>query len=468
MNKYKKLASDTALFAISSFASKCIIFLLLPLYTNVLSTEEYGTADLLYNVVNMVYPVMTLSIVEAALRFAFEKDVKKNEILTTAISFILGGTLILILISPLRYKFGNEIGAYWYWFVFLFLGYSLQCCFSYYSRGTNKTKLFAVQGIVHTCLAIILNIILLLVFHMGIKGYLIASIASYYITVIFVIVFGGYFKDIINVHYNKKLIKDMLIYSVPIIPSSVAWWINTSADRYFIIGIIGIGASGVYSAANKIPSILSVVTEIFNQAWQITAIKSFEDNDKISFYSEISTYFAVLCIGACSILITLSEFIGKILFAKQYFIGWTYVPVLLFAALFSSLSSFLATIFRTAKKTNILFISTSIGAAVNISLNYYFIKQFGTVGAAYSTLISFIIVFVTRFISSRKIIKIKCNYFKIIGSMTLVLVQSIIVADNLYGKYIISITVIIVLIIINFKEIKNILKSLFKLIVSRK
>ena len=77
MNKYKKLLTDTGLFVVSNFASKLLIFLLLPLYTNVLSTEEYAVADLITTTINLTFPVLTLSITEATLRFAFDKNVKK-------------------------------------------------------------------------------------------------------------------------------------------------------------------------------------------------------------------------------------------------------------------------------------------------------------------------------------------------------------------------------------------------------
>ena len=71
-SQYKRLFKDTVLFAVSDFASKCITFLLLPLYTSVLLTDEYGKLDLLNNMVNLIYPLLTLAIVEATIRFALD------------------------------------------------------------------------------------------------------------------------------------------------------------------------------------------------------------------------------------------------------------------------------------------------------------------------------------------------------------------------------------------------------------
>ena len=195
-SQYKRLFKDTALFAISDFASKIITFLLLPLYTNILLAEEYGQIDLLNNMVNLIYPLLTVALVEAAIRFVLDKNEKPNEVLSAAMLFITMGTVLLILLTPLSGFFGDTFSTYWVAFILLYNGYSLRMLFSYYCRGRKKNIVFAIQGILQTLVVVLLNIIFLVVFKWGVVGYLIATIASYYIATLFIIIAGKFFPDL--------------------------------------------------------------------------------------------------------------------------------------------------------------------------------------------------------------------------------------------------------------------------------
>ena len=98
--KIKTLVKDTGLFAISTFGSQILVFLLTPLYTSILATEEYGIADLIFSTVVFVYPILTLAISEATLRFAIEKDENKNKVFTNSIWFVIMSTLLLLILTP--------------------------------------------------------------------------------------------------------------------------------------------------------------------------------------------------------------------------------------------------------------------------------------------------------------------------------------------------------------------------------
>ena len=166
--KYLTLFSDTAAFTISNFASKILVFLLIPLYTSLLTTAEYGVADLITNTVNVVYPILTLSIMEATLRFAFDKNVEKSEVLTNSLVIIGLSEIIVILSTPLVKYLSPDMAEYWGWFVIIYLGSNLQQVLSQYAKGIGKTKVFAVSGVIQTIVIIVSNILCLLVFNIGI------------------------------------------------------------------------------------------------------------------------------------------------------------------------------------------------------------------------------------------------------------------------------------------------------------
>ncbi len=466
-NQYKVLVKDTALFAISDFASKFITFLLLPLYTNVLTTEEYGQMDLLNNIVNLIYPLLTLAIVEATIRFALDREEEPNEVLSTALLYIMGGTLLLIMLSPFAGLFGKTFSSNWMAFILLYNGYSFRMLFSYYCRGRKKNIVFAIQGILQTVSVVALNLIFLLVFNWGLKGYLIATISSYYVAVLFIVLAGRFIPTIINFKLNRSLMKRMLKFSIPMIPTLISWWFINSMDKYYIISMVGMGASGVYAVAHKIPTILQTVTQIFNKAWQISSVSIYEGEDREKKYSEIYTYFCFVCMAGCLILNVFSKWIATILFAKEYFEAWTYVPTLLVAAVFSSMAGFLAQIFTSAKKTVVLFISTVLGVIVNAVLNYVLIKQFGTIGAAYGTLFSFMTVWLTRSIYVQKIVNLKLNYLRL-GISTVVLIAHAIIISRMQ-QYLVVCSMIscIAFATLNWNSMRAVFSQFVKIIIKR-
>ncbi len=460
MSIYKKLAKDTTLFALSSFASKILIFVLLPLYTRVLSTEEYGIVDLLINLTNIIYPIVTISIAEGTLRFALNKEKDQSKVISISVFVMLAAGAFITLLSPICMHFMGDISQYWFAFIMLFMGYGFHNIFSYYCKGKDNVKIFAIQGIMHTGLTLGLNLLFLLVFKWGMKGYLFATIVSYYIVIVYIFFAIGIYKEIRISKFDRQLFKEMIKYTLPMMPSMIAWWINTSADKYVIIALISIGASGMYSVAHKIPSALNTIADIFNQAFLLSSVSDYDGDNKTSnFYTNTSKYYVEVCIILAFGLVFGSEIMGKILFAKEYFEAWTYVPVLVVASVFSSLAAYLATISRTIMKTNVLFISTGIGALINIILNYLFILEMGIIGAAYATLISFVIVFLIRWYIVNKYVPLSIITIKNIILIALLLAGMFVMTMNVDYKYVICIGLGLVMCVMIFKDMWNVIKK---------
>lgn len=467
--KYKRLFSDTIAFTVSSFASKILVFLLIPLYTSVLSTQQYGIADLITNTVNVVYPIMTLGIMEATLRFAFDEKNNSTDVLSNSLFVIIIAELIILIAWPFSSVFDKTMHEYWIWFAIIFGGFNLHEVLAQYTKGINKTKVFSLAGIIQTMVIIISNIVGLLIFKGGLSAYLLSIVLGYYLSSLYLVVAAKI--KIVKFTLNWHLLKEMLQFSIPTIPVLVAWWISTSADKYMIIAYKGIAESGIYSVAYKIPSILAMITSIFTSAWTISAIKSVGEEDNDEYQSNVYTFFNVANVFTCSILILFSKVISSILFADKFFIAWHYVPILLVAYLFSGLSGFMASSFRAAKYTKGLFGSTVIGAIINIVLNFYFIKEYGSMGAAFTTMIGFAVMFYIRGKSIQKIVKLQINVVKDSIMYLLLLIQAVVVSFEVPFAWPIAFLILIILIIINFKYIIRVLQtflSVYKVFKSKK
>ena len=460
--KTQKLFKDTSLFAISNFASKILIFFFTPLYTRVLSTEEYGIADLIVSSVNFIYPLLTLSIAEGTLRFAMDKSKAHKQVLSTSLSFINVSVLLLMLGCLVVFLAVNEIFEWFSIFVVLYTLYNYHNCLSNYVKAIGKTKLFAVQGIIMTIMIIICNVVFLLVWKIGIYGYLFSMIAGYIIPIIIMFV-GSRLRICELFRIDSTLLKEMLKYSIPMIPTLLAWAINSYIDRYIIIGFLGIAASGLYSVAHKIPSLLTTVLAIFTQAWQLSAIENHGDDEEEKFHSNVYHYYDYVCVMGCVLVIILAKPMASFLYSNDFFIAWQYVPLLTVSALFSSHAGFLAAAFRASKKTSGLFWSVIIGSSCNLIANLILVPIYGIMGAAIATVLSFVIMWAIRLYLIKKIINIKVRWGVTIPSYLILVLLLILVTADIPMAIIYGVACMIVIMVIHWKDniaIMSLVKSL--------
>lgn len=440
---------NTILFAVSSLLVKIMSFLLLPLYTGALSTAEYGEIELLNTTISFIMPLLTLSIAEAVIRYTFIKEVNKKSVFTGGLFITFIGIAILLLAYPLLNMFDNTFSKYFFYFMLIFATSSIEQLFFKFSKGLEKIKICAFDAVIVLTVTVVSNLVLLLKFKMGIYGYFTSIIVAQFCSCIFLFIMGNLKEYVDFKSLNRKIIKDMLIYSLPFIPTAIAWWINAASDRYVIVFMLGVGANGLYSVASKLPGIVSIITTVFNQAWQISGVKEYENEGYATFYSNIYNYYNSVMVIATSIIILLSPVLAKILFIGEFYVAWKYSPFLLISALFSGLAGVLGTVFFAVKKTKIMMISTLNGAAINIILNLVLVPIIGIQGAAIATAISFFFVWFIRYLTSRKYMQIEINWPITIASYAILIFQTILLINDYPYSYVINTLLIGLLFILN-------------------
>ena len=473
-SKTKQLAVDTILFGISTFGSKILVFLLTPLYTAVLLTEEYGIADLINTTVNLIYPVLTLAITDATLRYSLDKDCSKRAVLGNSIVITILSLLLLIAFYPVISMLNSEItvqlSKYWGYFVVTYAMYNFHLCLSNFVKGIGKTKLFAIQGIVQTLTVILCNIYFLLIAKTELQeyllqGYLLSIIIGLAVPTVLMFFAGGLFKYIIPFKLDKKLLGEMLKYSIPMIPTLLAWSINLYINKYMLIGLLpageGLSASGIFSVANKIPSLLTAVLSIFLQAWQLSAISNMNDSDESSYYTKVYSALDIVSLMGCLLIIPLSKIASTILFDQDYYSAWQYIPFLTLSAYFSCLSGFLASAFRAYKKTGQLFVSVSLGALVNVILNVVLIKAIGPLGAAIATASSFMITWIIRMTTIQRLVAVKTNLLKTIITYVMVILSCCLISFDFADANLYHILLSIGILIVNMKAVVHLIRSMF-------
>ena len=474
-SKSKQLAIDTILFGISTFGSKILVFLLTPLYTAVLLTEEYGIADLINTTVNLIYPVLTLAITDATLRYSLDKDCSKRTVLGNSIVITILSLLLLVAFYPVVTMLDSEItvqlSKYWGYFVATYATYNFHLCLSNFVKGIGKTKLFAIQGIIQTVTVILCNIYFLLIAKTGLQGYLLSIIIGLAVPTILMFFAGGVLKYIFPFKLDKKLLGEMLKYSIPMIPTLLAWSINLYINKYMLIGLLptgeGLSASGIFSVANKIPSLLTAVLSIFLQAWQLSAISNMNDSDESSYYTKVYSALEIVSLMGCLLIIPLSKIASTILFDQDYYSAWQYIPFLTLSAYFSCLSGFLASAFRAYKKTGHLFVSVALGAVFNIMLNIVLIETIGALGAAIATAASFMITWIIRMVTIQRLVAVEINLLKTIITYAMVILSCCLISFDFPYANMYHIILSIGILWLNMKAIIHLIRSMLGFVKSK-
>jgi len=454
MNKYKTLISNTALISLGTIGSKLLVFFMVRFYTGYLTTAEFGTADIITQTCNLLLPIISLGISNGVFRFAIDSNHDKKSVFSSGLYTITLGGLLFLIIAPLL-AISQQMRSY----LWLIIIYTMASCYhslcAQFIRAKNKTAFFAVQGIVNTSLVIAFNILFLAVFDWGIIGYVLSVALADGLTALLIFFKEKLWREII-LKPEKSTLKQMLSYSIPMIPATIFWWVTSVSDRYMVTWFLGEAENGIYAVSNKLPTVLTLISTVFMQAWQFSAISESE-NDKqehIEFYSKVWSSFQSVMFLAGAAIIAFSIPVIKLLTTPDYYSAWKFIPLLAASMVFNSFANFMGSVYVVEKRSKNSFLTAMLGAVLNIIFNFILIPTpLGVQGAAIATFISYFAIFVIRAINVQKYIPFKLYMTKVLLNTAVVLVQSIFMILSLPFYIPVQGVCIILLIAINYKFI---------------
>ncbi len=449
MNRYQKLLSNTVILSVGTFGSKLLVFLLMPLYTAYLSTAEYGTAELITGIANFLIPVACVGLSTGIFRFAAERETDREAVFSSSVALLgiaLSGFAIL---SPLLLLI--PFAAQYVWLIVLYVLFAdLQAVAAQYLRAIDRTTLFAGQGILNTVLTILCNVLFLCVFDWGLVGYVLSVIIGNAVTLLFLILRAKLWQAFRVSKIRKSILQELLRFSLPMIPTTICWLITDLSDRAMVTAICGESANGIYSAAYKIPTVVTLVASVFLQAWQFSAVaENADEQERKTFYSGVfGGFLSVVMIGAGG-LILCSRPLTRLLLNVTYFEAWRYMPTLLCASALEGIVSFLATVYLVRKKSMHSFWTALTGAVSNIVLNAILIPQMGPLGAAIATLSSYGLVMVIRLIDTHRMIPFRLELPRLGISTALLLALAAVTTWELPGRIWWSLGLTLLIVFIN-------------------
>ena len=422
MGKYKSLISNTVLFAVGTFSSRLLTLLIMPLLTYLLAPEEFSGVKNAMTICNFILPIMYLSVSEAVIRFGLDKDYKKTDVFTISMLVVLVGYGVFLCLMPLLSAW-NFIDGYQRLIAVFVLTSASHTVINHYVRASGLVRIFALDGMFTSVATVTFVWLFIVQLKLGAGGYMLATICADGLSALGLLLSLRLYRFFRLKGIDWATARAMLRYSVPLVPTALLWWVVNLSSQLFVTNISGAAANGVYAIANQIPTMITLVSAVFTQAWQVSAFTEYRGEGGRRFYSNVfRSYYSLVFLAAAGIILLMRP-VTALLYDVEYYASWQYSLFLVLGVSFSCLVTFLGTIYNVVKKNGMVMVTTAVGAALNLALNFLLIPKWGPLGAAVSTFLSYFTVFVIRAIDTRRYIKIDMQPLRIGGSLLLLLGQ---------------------------------------------
>lgn len=469
MNKYKRLLSNTAILGVGTFASKVLVFLLMPLYTAILSAEAFGTADLIAQTANLLIPLASVGICDGLFRFTLEAEATdRKKVFTVSVAVLVLGSLALALVAGAIHLFGGPFVEYLPLVVLYVVCANFHSVCAHYLRAKGKTTLFAVQGIVNTALTIVLNILFLIAFEMGSTGYVLSVVVADLLITLGLFFGCRLWRDCKPNFFDRGMLRDILKFSIPYIPTTMLWLVTSVSDRYIVTIFCGTEIHGLYTAASKLPTLIVLVSGVFIEAWHFSTVKDALPEERASFFGTVyRNYMSIMFIGA-SLIIACSRILTGILLADAYYSSWQFVPYLAVAMIFSAFSSFFGSVYFMEKKSVLSMITALVGAIVNVALNFLLIPKWGAMGAALATMISYMVTYAIRAYNTAHYLRFNQHHVRVTVNTVLLILQAYLMIATMPYWQIAQVVIVLVVLVFNGKGLVMTLFEIFGKVFSKK
>ena len=462
-SKTRYLFSNMALFTVSNFVSKILVFLLVPFYTNVLTRSEYGVADVMQVSLLLLVPLLSVNAGEAALRYGIENPSKRGGILRSGLRrvFISVSVVFVVCAAALFFPVSRQLKIYIALFAILFFCDAFYEFLLLFTQGCEKVKIMITGSVSCTVFIIACNLFFLLVLKLGLYGYLYSQMAAYTLSALLMFFLSGGVK-LLKEEEDFSLKKEMGTYGKGMLLYAAASWVNNAIDRYFILFMLGSVSNGIYGVAYKIPAILTVFQRIFAQSFQMSATKTYREYDAARFFSRLYELYNAIMVSGCAVILLILHPLASFMFSGEFIAARIYVPPLLISVIFGALNGFLGSICLAYKDGKSMGTATGIGAAVNIVLNFFGIRMYGMMGAAAATMISYFTMFIIAFFKTRAHVKLRVNLKKDLAAYMLLISEALIAVREVPMYYIYNALITAMLLLTYTKEIKTVVREKLK------
>lgn len=394
MSRGQRFFKKTLIYTIGSFGSKFLTFLLLPLYTYLISISDYGYYDLIITTVSLAVPLITLQTQESIITGMLADEYDDMQIIKSTLNILIVNSLIaviLVLLINCVYKI-----RFIEYIVLIIICKSFSTIVQQYCRGLKNSKLYAFSGFLYTLIFLSLNVYQLIILKNGIRGLFISEIfASFFMTIYIILREKNIFKALFQ-KLDRKILKWIILFSLPLVPNALSWWIINASDRYVINFFMGSSANGIYAISYKFANILQTITGLVYLAWQEMSLDEYNSDDKDIFLSSSFNIYSNFLLTISIIGFCFTKYIVCLTMAPAYQDSWLYTGWLFLGTSFIALSSFLNTGYLVNNRTSQILKGTLIAGIINIVIDMMLINYIGIYAASFSTAISSFVLIILR------------------------------------------------------------------------
>lgn len=407
MSKTSSLIKNTIIIALGKISTQFISFLLLPLYTAYLAAGEFGVVDLITVIVSLTAPIIMLSLEMAVFRFLIDgRGVKERQasVITNSLQMVVYSTLTASLVYVVVMQF-VVIPYAWLALCSVLASIGSNYCLQV-ARGFGDNVKYAIGSVIAGVSAILLNILFITICKMGATGMLLATVISNMLSALY-LTYSLKIQKYINIKLiNADKKRELLQYSLPLIPNGVSWWIVNAADRMIIAAMLGVTANGIYAVAYKFPQIFTAIYSFFGLSWAESASVHIKSADRDAFFSKVANMSLRVFGSFGAILIVGVSVFFNILINAKYSEARLYVPLLIVGSLFNSIVGIYSAIYIAKKETRQVLNTSMVAAIISILLSVVLTPFIGLYGPAIALIAAYLGMAVFRHFDVKKSIKI--------------------------------------------------------------
>jgi O-antigen/teichoic acid export membrane protein len=418
----KDFLRHSIIYTVGVFLTRGISFLLLPLYTRVLSPNDYGLISILSSVAALILPFLTLELTQAIGIYYSESKSEEERVsyYSTAFWFILVSNICYALIfyncyQHLNYGFLSSITNKSIVLI-VFLGTAINTVFNILQSQLlwrQKSVQYSSITIASVLLTIVLTIYLVLELRWGAMGVFLASLfgnllgalLSFYAT-----------RDCIKAEFNLSKLKQLLSFSAPLIPSNLGFYAFLYIDQLLVNHYLGMGSAGIYAVACRFVIVVNLVLYAVGSALPPFIYQNhqkIQTKTSLEFITRLFVVFAFLIV--LGLLLAGQDII--LLFATPAYLGAAkLISILALATFIININIFTPGLI-IAKRSGIISSLNVLAAILNLGLCFYLIPKYGIEGAALSSLISAIVYGVSYFLISQRLYRIDYQPIRFVGAL---------------------------------------------------
>lgn len=413
-NKLKSFFKGSAVLILSNICLKAINFFLLPLYTDHLTPHMLGVSDTVTSFTGLLFPILVMGLDSAYSAFYFDKEDKgrSQRVYNSIILMMMFIGIIPIIgcafAGPIAsIIFGTAEAKTVIWVALLSVTFNLWYLpFSLEIRLQNRMTIFGILTVMASLCMIGLNILFVSILNLGEMSLILSSTI---VNLLQLLLFGLCAKT--KIDFSKidfDLIKHMLRFAIPLVPTVIAMWLLNLSDRYVLLYFHGEAAVGIYGIGSRFVILMNVIISAVSMAYTTFAYSNVDNPEAKNQYRIVLNLMYVALIGMGFTLSLFSKELIQLMTSADYATANKPMRDMMFSQIIYGISTITGYGIFFTKKSQYSLVATISGAVVNLVLNFIFIPKYGIVAAAATTLVGYIVMFGINYYFSKKLYP--CDY----------------------------------------------------------